>query len=532
MRSLFYLTVCVALVPLFILGPVTRRAGGQSPPPAPKRLMTNWTLESASADKLSPEGFELVGDAEYGYLSTVGGDVSGWGVRLHSNKDINHDGQLEGKVTRTISSLPTDQRWYRLRILGLAQEDFSVARDQLYLQVEFFKDQGRDPLDQIKKQFYAQVERERIDLKDEGTNENPGLAMWRVYEFDFRTPFPEIDTLQIGVGFAEGTGQGEAAEFQIDTIELAAISDPSSLLPGHVLGDGDSVPKAVAPVAIESLVKIGGRWYFDPRGGDRTPPIQFDRSNVDQLYYDAGRLETPFVDNTTAWLREGWLDANGKLVEKDQFIPDNVVITWTPTHLVIQSKNLPNHTTATFPDRWRTLDGNPNYIQQKDTVWHLPFDPEPNARALAMTVGNDNGAVNGGPIGVAINGVVFFNPYDAGSVDAIWRLDRCCGHPSPNEMYHYHKYPVCLNTPWADEGKDHSPLIGFAFDGFPIYGPYESEGVMAKDDATNPLNDFNIHHDDLRGWHYHVTPGRFPHVIGGYWGTVESRNVRRGPRLN
>lgn len=136
-----------------------------------------------------------------------------------------------------------------------------------------------------------------------------------------------------------------------------------------------------------------------------------------------------------------------------------------------------------------------------------------------------------GPIGVAVNGVVFFNPFDQmAEADAVWRLDRCCGHPSPTYQYHYHKYPVCVNTPWADDGTGHSPLIGFAFDGFPVYGPYEAARVLARD-SNNPLNEFNLHTDDARGPHYHVTPGRFPHMIGGYWGEAETRNrpSRRGP---
>ena len=75
-------------------------------------------------------------------------------------------------------------------------------------------------------------------------------------------------------------------------------------------------------------------------------------------------------------------------------------------------------------------------------------------------------------------------------------MDRCCGHPSPDNRYHYHKYPVCVKSPFVDEGEEHSPLIGFAFDGFPIYGPYESKGLMAKDDKANPLNEFNMHYDE------------------------------------
>ena len=74
-------------------------------------------------------------------------------------------------------------------------------------------------------------------------------------------------------------------------------------------------------------------------------------------------------------------------------------------------------------------------------------------------------------------------------------------------------------------------MIGFAFDGFPIYGPYEAKNLLAKNASSNPLNDFNVHFDSQRGWHYHVTPGEFPHLIGGYWGTLDPNNRRtRGPR--
>ena len=128
--------------------------------------------------------------------------------------------------------------------------------------------------------------------------------------------------------------------------------------------------------------------------------------------------------------------------------------------------------------------------------------------------------------------LIFFNPFDhIEEADAVWRLDRCCGHPSPNSQYHYHKYPVCVKSPWADDGEGHSPVIGFAFDGFPVYGPYESKGLLAKNSKENPLNDFNVHQDEKRGWHYHVTPGQYPHIIGGYWGVMEEKNRRaRGPR--
>ena len=142
-----------------------------------------------------------------------------------------------------------------------------------------------------------------------------------------------------------------------------------------------------------------------------------------------------------------------------------------------------------------------------------------------------------GPIGMALNGVVFFNPFEAGGMNAIegyaevW-LDSCCGHPQQHGVYHYHKYPSCVKSPFADDGQRHSPVLGFAFDGFPVHGPYEEAGVMARDlKGERALDVCNGHTDPARGYHYHVTPGRFPYIIGGYAGVPEPSNnpmLRRG----
>jgi hypothetical protein len=86
-----------------------------------------------------------------------------------------------------------------------------------------------------------------------------------------------------------------------------------------------------------------------------------------------------------------------------------------------------------------------------------------------------------------------------------------------------------VNTPFVDKGDAPSEVIGFAFDGLPVYGPYQSAGVMAKDSTTNPLNAFNACYDDLRGWHYHVTPGKFPYIIGGYFAKAEPSNFEKHP---
>ncbi len=467
----------------------------------------------------------LTGNATEGELGDRRTEHSGRGVRFASGGDINKEGTHAGSAAWTITSLkPETGRWFRIRIRALAQDGFSVDKDDLYLQVEYFKDNGKNPLDHVKKSIYGQVELDRRNLTDALTNRNLGKATWRNYSINVRAPFPEVDTVRVSVGFGNGMGKMMQSEFWIAEVEVAPIADPTDYRPPAK----SSVNKN--PPALTSMVRLGGRWYFDPRGGGKEPPPQFDSTNVDRLYYLSDRLETPFVNNTSAWLRKGYLDRKGKLVDKDQFVTDSVVISFTDKYLVMKSKNLPNHPTAVFPDRSRFLDGNPNYIREQQDTWRIPLVPKENPRHVAMTT-EIRRALPMGPIGVAVNGVVFFNPFDAGQVEAIDRLDRCCGHPSPSSEYHYHKYPACVNTPWDDDGAGHSPLIGFAFDGFPVYGPYEAAGELAKDSKANPLNAFNLHTDDAHGPHYHVTPGKFPHIIGGYWGEVDASNRggKKGP---
>src|SRR5206468_12041993 len=61
----------------------------------------------------------------------------------------------------------------------------------------------------------------------------------------------------------------------------------------------------------------------------------------------------------------------------------------------------------------------------------------------------------------AVNGVPFYNPYNAEGQDAAMNdvFDECCGHPDPMGRYHYHIYPKCIHTSFVDKPGEHSPLI-------------------------------------------------------------------------
>ena len=53
------------------------------------------------------------------------------------------------------------------------------------------------------------------------------------------------------------------------------------------------------------------------------------------------------------------------------------------------------------------------------------------------------------------------------------------GHAADG-VYHHHTYPSCLAARLNDQGMSHSPIYGWMNDGFPVYGPYNGNGVLAS----------------------------------------------------
>lgn len=190
----------------------------------------------------------------------------------------------------------------------------------------------------------------------------------------------------------------------------------------------------------------------------------------------------------------------------------NVKVTVTDSALVVKSDGIPTHETGEFPN-----PRNPNRILKQDYTFYVPRKPQRAEQPTRLPMG---------PIGVAINGVPFYNPYNHRGQDAVTGLyaevfDSCCGHPDQMGRYHYHKYPVCLKTPFHDKKGEHSALIGYAFDGYAIYGRQGIDGKPPTD-----LDECNGHADSKRGYHYHVSE-KFPYILGGYRGVVDGRNFDR-----
>ena len=129
----------------------------------------------------------------------------------------------------------------------------------------------------------------------------------------------------------------------------------------------------------------------------------------------------------------------------------------------ITGNALPDHTTGTFPiaktDPAYAYDQNPNSISAQTLSWSLPAIP---------TVATTESCLDGGPIGVLLTGAALFDALDGEGRDALAHetQDACQAHPQQSGQYHYHSLTECL----ADPGTGHSALLGYARDGFGIYG--------------------------------------------------------------
>jgi hypothetical protein len=385
----------VFLVSVAMLG---NKAAGQST----GNLAKNSDFSHRAADGSLPAGYQIDGAVAYQYVGDPESEVAGWGVALASS-------QVEGSVAQSVTGIDSRQgRWFRFSFRGLAQDRFAVADDGLYMKVEFFGNAGghRTEYDGKVKRLYSQIERDRHDLSVNGDNKVGGAAVWRTYQLDIRIPFPQVDEIRASVGFDHGTaGQTDDSDFFVTDFSLQRLT-------GIADDDWASAqnPQAAQPA---NLIHIGGRWFYAAKPGETAIPELFDFRNADRLLYHDDKWTAPFAGNMSAWLRAGDLDSDGNLVIKDRLIADNVTISFDATSLIMNTQGLPNHPTGKFPLYGFGLASNPNYIQQRRRTYFIPLEPRINPNHVAVRQDNANHALPMGPIGIAQNGVVFFNPFDA-----------------------------------------------------------------------------------------------------------------------
>jgi hypothetical protein len=140
---------------------------------------------------------------------------------------------------------------------------------------------------------------------------------------------------------------------------------------------------------------------------------------------------------------------------------------YTPTDVYVSAACIPGYDIGPWT-------ANPNTPANQNFVFKITRSPVQNTGALVNTPL--------GHVGVWRNGVSIFNARDGMSYNnqGVWNrdalvwegisFDDCLGHAAGNGEYHHHVSPNCLYDHLNDAV--HSELIGYAFDGFPIYGAH------------------------------------------------------------
>lgn len=204
---------------------------------------------------------------------------------------------------------------------------------------------------------------------------------------------------------------------------------------------------------------------------------------------------------------------------------DNVTLSFENDKMIVRSNGLPKQEILRAYQALSPLDNKTVYVVEPLAMRiRVLISLQPR---LAQT----KTPTRIGIIGIAINGALIYSPYDADGVtyaleanftrDNIPFIDDCNGHPNPFALqYHYHGIPTCL-TKRIDQPDQHSRLLGYLLDGFPIYGPQDAGGALITPASLDECNGhFGPTPEFPAGtYHYHFTK-ESPYSIPCYAGEV------------
>lgn len=296
-------------------------------------------------------------------------------------------------------------------------------------------------------------------------------------------------------------------------------------------------------LALVAATLVVGGLSIAPAGADTSPkgsgvvdvtelPVGDDpvsSPEVDKVF----SCQTSFPSNAPGAFSTGdWFNGDGTwdltkkpTVDGEVAWPDaEVTITTEGSSRIISGNGLPTaQTTGTFPvsssDDAYSFDRNPNSISAQSVTITLPENPK---------VADEPSCTSLGTIGIFTNGVQIYNALDAGGRDAAaYEIqDSCDGHPERSGTYHYHSASACVLDD-LDTGSGHSNLVGYAADGFGIYGTRGTNGVDVNnadlDECHGHTHKVKFNAKLQKIYHYHLT-AEYPYTIGCYKGTPVSTN--------
>jgi len=216
-----------------------------------------------------------------------------------------------------------------------------------------------------------------------------------------------------------------------------------------------------------------------------------------------------WIINTSGIKGKHYISGNS-LAITDTFDANVQTVHYNTNYAYVSASGIPSYIIGPY------LDNNPSQGSDNSNIYRIPLSPSENTGTKTAT--------SGGTIGVFINGVSMYDYRDGASYsssqnqntrqggDGVWNRDAILaekdgfdcskGHPSPifgngppgpnnpptGGNYHHHQNPSAFNLDlqvistvcdlYASDGlytidsSEHSPLLGFSYDGFPVYGAY------------------------------------------------------------
>jgi len=272
-------------------------------------------------------------------------------------------------------------------------------------------------------------------------------------------------------------------------------------------------------------------------------------------------LAVPLVAQESPCPTDVFLDVGRFPGAGDDYPKPRIEVECEEDTLVVRSNGIPHY---------EFVQITPNPLLETNREYRFPLRPEVAEEPTPIPLL--------GTVGVAINGIPFFGPNEGGVPypgfgDPVYNsiMDACMGHTA--REYHYHALVQACLAADIKPGEP-SPILAYAADGFPVYGPYgcvdeDCTSVVKAKSSWKKLRDPEIdawdafryepregpeyldrcnghgghdhgghHHGEE--YHYHVTES-WPYILGCFSGTpspdagreaapdVSQGGPRRGP---
>ena len=223
-----------------------------------------------------------------------------------------------------------------------------------------------------------------------------------------------------------------------------------------------------------------------------------------------------WIQNTTNIKGRHYVKGNSTPVN-DAVLANVLKVQYSTDWVYVSTNGIPSYITGPF------LDGNPSLASSQNAIFKISLKPVKNTGTPTNTTG--------GNIGIFMNGVALFDYRDGvswsnaqqalkggplmGMGDNVWNRDAVVGerlgfdcakgHPAMGN-YHHHQNPSAFSLDrkvistvcdlYAADGlyvldsTKHSPLLGYTYDGFPIYGAFGYKNADGTGGITRMKSSF------------------------------------------